>query len=42
MGKEKHMTDREQIIQLYEEMYTAMIKKDRADYQAVLCIYEGG
>ena len=35
MGKEKHMTDKEQIIQLYKEMYTAMVNKDRAELERV-------
>ena len=35
MGKEKHMTDKEQIIQLYKEMYTAMMNKDRAELERV-------
>ena len=35
MGKEKHMTDKEQIIQLYNEMYTAMLNKDRAELERV-------
>ena len=35
MGKEKRMTDREQIIQLYKEMYTAMVNKDRAELERV-------
>ena len=29
------MTDKEQIIQLYREMYTAMVNKDRAELQRV-------
>ena len=29
------MTDREQIIQLYKEMYTAMVNKDRAELERV-------
>lgn len=29
------MTDREQIIQLYKEMYTAMINKDKAELERV-------
>ena len=29
------MTDKEQIIQLYKEMYTAMVKKDRAELERV-------
>ena len=29
------MTDKEQIIQLYREMYTAMVKKDRAGLERV-------
>ena len=29
------MTDKEQIIQLYKEMYTAMINKDRAELERV-------
>ena len=29
MGKEKRMTDKEQIIQLYKEMYTAMVNEDK-------------
>lgn len=29
------MTDKEQIIQLYREMYTAMVKKDRAELERV-------
>ena len=35
MGKEKHMTDKEQIIQLYKEMYTAMVNKDRGELERV-------
>ena len=35
MGKEKLMTDKEQIIQLYKEMYTAMVSKDRAELERV-------
>lgn len=35
MGKEKHMTDKEQIIQLYKEMYTAMVNKDKAELERV-------
>lgn len=35
MGKEKRMTDREQIIRLYKEMYTAMINKDKAALERV-------
>ena len=35
MGEEKRMTDREQIIQLYKEMYTAMVNKDRAELERV-------
>ena len=35
MGKEKRMTDKEQIIQLYKEMYTAMMNKDRAELERV-------
>ena len=35
MGEEKHMTDKEQIIQLYKEMYTAMVNKDRAELERV-------
>ena len=35
MGKEKRMTDKEQIVQLYKEMYTAMIYKDRAVLERV-------
>ena len=35
MGKEKRMTDKEQIIQLYKEMYTAMVNKDRAELERV-------
>ena len=33
--EEKHMTDKEQIIQLYEEMYTALINKNRATLERV-------
>ena len=29
------MTDKEQIIQLYKEMYTAMVNKDRAELERV-------
>ncbi|MBR3667565.1 MAG: nuclear transport factor 2 family protein [Ruminococcus sp.] len=29
------MTDKEQIIQLYKEMYTAMVKRDRAELERV-------
>lgn len=29
MGEEKRMTDKEQIIQLYKKMYTAMVNKDK-------------
>ncbi|MBQ8959878.1 MAG: nuclear transport factor 2 family protein [Ruminococcus sp.] len=29
------MTDKEQIVQLYKEMYTAMINKDRAELERV-------
>jgi ketosteroid isomerase-like protein len=35
VGKEKHMTDKKQIIQLYKEMYTAMVNKDRAELERV-------
>ena len=35
MGEEKRMTDKEQIIQLNKEMYTAMVKKDRAELERV-------
>ena len=35
MGEKKHMTDKEQIIQLYREMYTAMVNKDRAELERV-------
>ena len=35
MGEEKHMTDKEQIIQLHKEMYTAMVNKDRAELERV-------
>lgn len=35
MGEEKHMNDREKIIQLYKDMYTAMINKDRAKLERV-------
>ena len=35
MGEEKRMTDKEQIIQLYKEMYTAMVNKDRAELERV-------
>ena len=35
MGEEEHMNDREQIIQLYKEMYTAMINKDKAELERV-------
>ncbi|MBR3420293.1 MAG: nuclear transport factor 2 family protein [Oscillospiraceae bacterium] len=35
MGEKKHMTDKEQIIQLYREMYTAMVNKDRAGLERV-------
>ena len=35
MGKEKRMTDKEQITQLYKEMYTAMVNKDRAELERV-------
>ena len=36
MGEEKRMTDKEQIIQRYKEMYTAMVNKDRAALERVL------
>lgn len=35
MGKEKRMTDSEQIIQLYKEMYAAMVNKDRSALERV-------
>ena len=35
MGKEKRMTDKEQIIQLYHEMYAAMVNKDRDGLERV-------
>ena len=35
MGEEKRMTDKEQIIQLYKEMYAAMVNKDRAELERV-------
>ncbi|MBP3760264.1 MAG: nuclear transport factor 2 family protein [Ruminococcus sp.] len=35
MGEEKRMTDKEQIIQLYKEMYTAMVNKDIAELERV-------
>ena len=35
MGEEKHMTDKEQIIQLYKEMYTAMVNKDKVTLERV-------
>ena len=35
MGEEKRMTDKEQIIQLYKDMYTAMVNKDRAELERV-------
>ena len=35
MGEEKRMTDKEMIVQLYKEMYTAMINKDRAELERV-------
>ena len=35
MGEEKRMTDKEQIIQLYKEMYTAMVNKDSAELDRV-------
>lgn len=35
MGEEKRMTDKEQIIQLYNEMYSAMVKKDKAELERV-------
>ena len=35
MGKEKRMTDSEQIIQLYKEMYAAMVNKDRTALERV-------
>ena len=35
MGEEKRMTDKEQIIQLYNEMYTAMVNKDKAELERV-------
>ena len=35
MGEEKRMTDKEQIIQLYHEMYAAMVNKDRAGLERV-------
>ena len=35
MGEEKRMTDKEQIIQLYKEMYAAMVSKDRAELERV-------
>ncbi len=35
MGKEKRMTDKEQIIQLYKKMYSAMVNKDKAELERV-------
>ena len=35
MGKEKPVTDKEQILRLYKEMYTAMINKDKAELERV-------
>ncbi len=35
MGEEKRMTDKEQIIQLYNEMYSAMVNKDKAELERV-------
>ena len=35
MGEEKRMTDKEQIIQLYNEMYSAMVNKDEAELERV-------
>ena len=35
MGEEKRMTDKEQIIHLYKEMYTAMVNKDKAELERV-------
>ena len=35
MGEEKRMTDKEQIIQLYNEMYSAMVNKDKAGLERV-------
>ena len=35
MGKEKRMTDRERIVQLYKKMYTAMVNKDRAELDRI-------
>ena len=35
MGEEKRMTDKEQIIRLYKEMYAAMVNKDRAELERV-------
>ena len=35
MGKEKRMTDKEQIIHLYYEMYAAMVNKDKAVLERV-------
>lgn len=35
MGEEKRMTDKKQIIQLYKEMFSAMVNKDRAELERV-------
>ena len=35
MGEEKRMTDKEQIIQLYKKMYTAMVNKDKPVLESV-------
>ena len=35
MGEEKRMTDTEQILELYNKMYNAMIDKDRAALESV-------
>ena len=35
MGEEKRMTDKEQIIQLYNEMYSAMVNKDKSELERV-------
>ena len=35
MGKEKRMTDRERIVQLYKKMYAAMVNKDKAELERI-------
>ncbi|WP_109725275.1 nuclear transport factor 2 family protein [Ruminococcus flavefaciens] len=35
MGEKKRMTDKKQIIQLYNEMYSAMVNKDKAELERV-------